>query len=110
MAEKKDESYYIVNYRDPKDGKVTSLKAKTIQDSRLGLSFISISNIFFDEQSAVVNPTEEAMKKRFALTRALHLSIYSILSIEEVGKANKGLRFKKNKSNVIVLSPELPLP
>lgn len=109
MASKKGESHYIVNFRDPKDGKVTSLKARTIQDSRLGLSFIGISDFFFDDSSAVVNPTEEALKKRFEATKALHLSIYSILSIEEVGLKNKGLKFRKNKSNVIVLAPESTL-
>jgi hypothetical protein len=109
MAIKPNESYYLVNFREPKDGKITTLKARTIQDSDLGLSFISISNIFFEENSPVVNPTEEAMKKRFELTKALHLSIYSILSIEEVGSKNRGLKFRKNKSNVIVLSPDAPL-
>ncbi len=95
MAVNRDESHYIVNFRDPKDGKIASIKARTIQDSRLGLSFVSIADFLFDDASPVVNPTEEAMKKRFASTKSLHLSIYSILSIEEIGRENNGLKFKK---------------
>jgi hypothetical protein len=109
MSVQKNKNHYIINFRDPMDGKVTSLKARFIQDSRLGLSFISISDFLFNEASPVVNPTEEAMKKRFAETKSLHLSMYSILSIEEVGLESKGLKFKKNKSNLIVLAPEIPL-
>jgi hypothetical protein len=109
MAVKKDESHFIINFRDPKDGKIASLKARSIQDSRLGLSFVAISEFVFDESTLVANPTEEAMKKRYAQTKSLHLSIYSIVSIEEVGQKNRGLKFKKNKSNVIVLAQDLPL-
>jgi len=109
MAVKKDESHYIINFRDPKEGKVTSLKARSIMDSRLGLSFISCSDFVFDESVLVANPTEEANKKRYASTKALHLSIYNVISIEEVGKENKGLKFKKSKSNVIVLASDNPV-
>ncbi len=109
MAVKRDESHYVINFRDPKDGKIAELKARSIQDSRLGLSFVALSDFVFDESFLVANPTEEAMKKRFALTKSLHLSIYSIISIEERGQKNKGLKFKKNKSNVIVLAQDLPL-
>ncbi|MEQ1878141.1 MAG: DUF1820 family protein [Bdellovibrionia bacterium] len=110
MAVKNDESYYIINFRDPKDAKVTSLKARTIADSRLGLSFISVSDFVFTESALVADPTEEANKKRYASTKSLHLSIYSVLSIEEMGKANKGLKFKKSKSNVFLLASQSPVP
>jgi hypothetical protein len=42
--------------------------------------------------------------------KTLHLSIYSIISIQEVGMEHKGLYFKKDKSNLVVLSPEHNLP
>jgi hypothetical protein len=64
----------------------------------------------FDTKSVVINPEEEEQKRRFEHVKTLHLSIYSIISIEEVGADHKGLAFKKDKSNLVVLSPELPQP
>lgn len=78
-----------------------SLKAKTIRDSTLGLSFIAISDFVFETESMVVNPVEEQMKARFENVRSLHLSIYSIISIEEVGPDHEGLSFKKDRSNLV---------
>jgi hypothetical protein len=51
----------------------------------------------------VVNPQEEDMKRRFADVKTLQLSIYTVLSIEEIGAQHTGLRFKKDKSNLLVL-------
>ena len=110
MARKNNKTYYFITYREPKDGKVISLKASTVSDSSLGLSFIAISDFIFDTTSVVVNPAEEDLKKRFEGVKTLHLSIYTILSIEEVGDAHKGLAFKKEKSNLVVLSTEPQLP
>jgi len=110
MAKKKEETFYLITYRDAKDAKVLILKAKTVTDSSLGLSFVAISDFVFDTKSVVINPEEEDQKRQFEGVKTLHLSIYSIISIEEVGEEHKGLKFKKDKSNLVVLSPELPQP
>lgn len=106
-TKKKEETHFLVTYRDPKDGKVQTLKCKKIEDSRLGLSFVSISQFIFSDSNLVADPTEENLKKRFEGTKALHLSVYSILSIEEVGSDHKGLNFKKDKSNLIMLPKDI---
>lgn len=110
MSSSSKDTYFIVTYREPSEGKIVSLKAKTVTDSSLGLSFITISDFIFDTGSLVVNPVEEEMKKRFEGVKSLHLSIYSIISIEEVGAEHKGLKFQKDKSNLVVFSSEQPPP
>ena len=57
----------------------------------------------FGSASLVVNPEEEDLKRRFGDVKTLHISIYTIISIEEIGPAHKGLQFKKDKSNLLVL-------
>ena len=101
---KKEETYFVITYREPVEGKIQTLKAKTVTDSTLGISFVSISDFIFDTESLVVNPNEETRKKQFENVKSFHLSIYTILSIEEVGKSHQGLKFKKDKSNLVVLS------
>lgn len=101
LRPKKDDSFYLVNFRDPKEGKNLTLKAKRIEDSSLGLSFIKISEFLFDTESRVVLPTEEQLQKRFENVKSLHLSIYNIISIEELGMKHVGLKFRKNRSNLI---------
>jgi len=103
MPKKARDTHYIITYRDPKDGQVINIKAGRVTDSSLGLSFIAISDFIFDSTLLVVNPAEEEMKKKYAAVKTLHLSIYTILSIEEVGKGHKGLVFEKDKSNLLVL-------
>jgi hypothetical protein len=100
----KQETYFRITYKEPKEGKLVSLKARTIRDSSLGLTFVSISDFIFDTASVVVNPAEEAMSKQYELVKNLHLSIYSIVSIEEVGMDHEGLKFDKDRSNLVVLS------
>ena len=104
MSQKnKDLGYYVITYRDPKEEKVLQLKARTVKDSSLGLSFISISDFVFATKSVVVSPQEDYLKKRFENVKRLHVSIYSILSIEEVGEKTS-LNFSKDKSNLVVLN------
>jgi len=110
MAKKKEETFFLITYRDAKDAKVLTLKAKTVTDSSLGLSFVAISDFVFDTQSVVINPEEEDQKRQFEGVRTLHLSIYAIISIEEVGENHKGLKFKKDKSNLVVLTSEPSAP
>lgn len=106
MGRNKTSTHYLVHYRNPKDGNHTSIKARKIKDSSLGLSFVALSEFVFDTSSVLVNPDEEAKKMEFESIKTLHLSIYSILSIAEVGEHDKDLKFKNDKSNLLVLSPE----
>ncbi len=103
MAERKSNTHFVITYRDPSADKNTSLRVKNIGDSSLGLSFIRVSDFVFDTSSLVVKPDEEALQKRFENVKSLHLSIYTIFSIEEVGEDNTGLSFSKDRSNLVVL-------
>ncbi len=96
-------NHYVVHYRNPADGKTVSLKARTIRDSSLGLTFVAISDFILKSDSLVVNPEEEAQQKRFESIKTLHISIYHIISIEEVGTSPDGLTFKKDRSNLVML-------
>lgn len=98
MANKKD-SFYVIHYREPKSNEILQLKAKSISDSSLGLSFICASDFIFDTNGLVIKPAEDQLRKRLEDVKALHLSIYSIVSIEEVG--NSKLTFKKDRSKLI---------
>ena len=109
MANSIKDTYYLVTYRDPKDGQTISLKAKKVTDSSLGLSFIALSDFMFESDMLVVNPAEDDLKKRFSSVKTIHLSIYSVLSIEEVGLEQKDLAFEKDKSNLVVF-PSTPRP
>jgi hypothetical protein len=111
LSEKQTNKHFVVSYRDPVEQKTISIKVRKVDDSPLGLSFIRISDFVFDTSSLVVNPDEENLKKRLENTRSLHLSIYTILSIEEIGLDQPGLRFKTDKSNLVVLpTAEKPTP
>jgi hypothetical protein len=103
MAVHKKKSYYRITYRNPLDGQIVSLRAHTVTDSSLGLSFISIADFYFESHTLVVNPAEEDLKKRYADVKTLHLSIYTIISIEEVGMSARGISFKNDRSNLVVL-------
>ena len=109
MSNSIKDTYYLVTYRDPKDGQTVSLKAKKVTDSSLGLSFIALSDFIFESDMLVVNPAEEDLKKRFSSVKTIHLSIYSVLSIEEIGLEQKDLTFEKDKSNLVVF-PGTPRP
>ena len=106
MAKAKQKTYYVIHYRDPKDGNHQSIKARKISDSSLGLSFISISDFVFETNSVLVNPDEEAKKLNFENVKTFHLSIYSVLSVSEVGEHKDPLKFKNDKSNLLVLNNE----
>jgi hypothetical protein len=103
MAEKKARKYFSVTYRDPVEGKTIVLKARTVDDSPLGLSFIRLSDFVFSTDGLVINPDEENLRKRMEATSCLHLSIYHVISIEEVGMGEAGLAFKTDKANLFVL-------
>ncbi len=100
---RKEETHFVVTYRDTKADKVLSLKARHIRDSSLGPAFVELSDFLFDSSSLILDPAAEEIKEHFKDVRRLHLSIYHILTIEEIGKSNRGLGLKKEKSNVVVL-------
>ena len=102
-AKTKTEQLYVVTYRDPVEDKIVSLKARKISDSSLGLAFVRISDFVFDTDALVVKPEEEALRKKFEDVKSLHLSIYSIVSIMEVGKKHSGLKFENDKCQLVVL-------
>lgn len=106
-TKKREETFYLVHYKDPKDNKIVALKAKKIEDSTLGLSFIKISDFIFDTDSLVVQPTEEQLKVRFENVKSLHLSIYSIVSIEELGIKHLGLKFRQSRSNLLAFPSDI---
>lgn len=97
----KSKNLYHIHYRHPKDGKMISLKAGSVEDSSLGLSFVRISDFIFDTSTLVVKPSEEQLKKELEGVKAVHMSLYSIVSIEELGNSHKGLKFKKDKANLL---------
>ena len=101
MSQKGEDSFFLVSYRDPKDGQIVSLKAKEISDSSLGLGFVRISNFLFQTEGLLVQPAEEQLKKRFENVKSFHLSLYSIISIEEMGMKHVGLNFKNDKSKIL---------
>ena len=103
---KKDSTLFLIHYRDPKDGQILSLKARKVYDSPLGLSFVCISDFVFENESLVVKPAEEHLRKRLENVKSLHLSIYTILSIEELGEKENSLKFKKDKAGLVVLPQE----
>ncbi len=109
MAQKKDPSFYVVTYRDQRDASVVSLKVRAIEDSSLGLGFVALSGFIFEQDSILVQPEEEAKKKKFENIKTLHLSIYSILSIAEMGLEVPKLAFKNDKSNLLMMQSQ-PTP
>ena len=110
MAVKPKDTHFIITYREPQEGNIVKIKAREVIDSSLGLSFVAISDFIFDTSSLVLDPSEEDQKRRFEGVKTLHLSIYTIIAIEEVGSDHKGLKFKKDRSNLVVLSTEHQAP
>lgn len=112
MAAKTAKPCFRVVYRDLADGRTVTLKAAVVEDSSLGLGFIRLADFVFDGPGLVVDPAAEDLKRRLEGVKSLHLSIHCILSIEELGQGNKGLRFKHSRGNLVVLpgaeAPRLP--
>lgn len=109
MKNDHEDSHYIVTYRDPEnltEQKNITLRVKKISDSNLGLSFICLSQFIFESGPIILDPKADKLKIRFENTKSLHLSIYSIISIEEVGASHQGLNLK-DKSNLFVIPKDL---
>ena len=100
-------TFFIVTYRNPeKPSENITVRVRTIKDSSLGLAFVSLSDFIFHSRSNLLNPQDEYAKKRFQKTKSLHLSIYNILSVEEVGEENQGLGLAHDKSKLLFFKPE----
>ncbi|MCB9689105.1 MAG: DUF1820 family protein [Alphaproteobacteria bacterium] len=100
-------SWYVVTWRDHRDGSVQTLRARTVEDSSLGLSFVAIRDFLF-ESGPIVNPAEEALRGRLEKVRTLHLSLYAILSVEEVGEDPPALVFTNDKAALQLVRPSEP--
>lgn len=74
-------------------------------DSDLGPGFICVSEFLFDTTSRIANPTEEALKRRYEHTRRLHINVFTIQAIAEVGPEHPGLKLDTDRSNLVVLPP-----
>ena len=104
----KEKTFFIVTFRDVENlekSKNMTIKVRKVGDSSLGLGFVALSDFVFTKNRAIVDPQEERMRERFENTKALHISLYHIVSIEEVGEEHEGLTFLHDKSNLFFLSP-----
>ena len=103
MPQHEQDTHFVITFRDPRSSEIKTLRARSVSDSQLGLSFVAISDFVFEPGSVIVNPEEEALQSRLENVRSLHLSIYAILSVEEVGTTHPGLEFTHDRSNLVVL-------
>lgn len=102
------DGHFVVTFRDPVNGGdegITTLRARKVGDSELGLAFVAISEFVFDTGKVIVDPKQDALRGRLDKVRRLHLNLYAILTIEEVGADNAGLNFENDRSNLVVLRP-----
>jgi len=92
-----------VTYREPKTNELTTLKVKKITDSPLGLSFVALSDFIFETSSILLDPKIESLKTEYENIQTLHLSIYSVVSIAEMGEHLRPLTFTNDKAKLVVL-------
>jgi hypothetical protein len=64
---------------------------------------VCLSQFVFDTGSRIANPAEEQLARRFENTRRLHLNLFSIQSIAEVGVDHPGLKLEQDRPNLVVL-------
>ena len=98
-----DDTCYRITYRDIAAEEVRILRARSISDSGLGLSFVRISDFVFEQHSTLVNPADEALARQFEGVKSLHLSMYTIVCVEELGPDHTGLSFENDRSKLLVL-------
>jgi hypothetical protein len=100
---------YVVTWRDPETDAVTSVRARRVFDSPLGLSFIAMADFELEGGgSLVVDPAQEALARKLANVRVLHLSIHRVLSIQEVGDDGDGLSLQDRSNLVVFPAPRGP--
>lgn len=86
---------------------MTTLRVRSVGDSELGAGFVCLQDFVFDTSSRLLNPAEEALRKRFESTRRLHLNVFSISSIAEIGSEHPGLQLATERPNIVVLPPRV---
>ena len=102
-----DSSIFIVTYRDPeKPNETIEVRVRKVEDSALGPAFISLSEFVFGASTGLINPRDEYAKKRFVKTKTLHLSIYNVVTIEEVGDEHPGLKLAPKEGVVLPFKPD----
>ncbi|MEN1727440.1 MAG: DUF1820 family protein [Pseudomonadota bacterium] len=68
-------------------GKVYELFCEKVLGSELAYGFIEIAGLIFDdENSLVVDPTEEKMREEFADVEVMHLPAHTVVRVERVRK------------------------
>jgi hypothetical protein len=92
-----------VTFRTPDEGQLSTLKVREVGDSDLGPGFVCISGFVFDTGSVLLNPTEDALARRYENVRRLHLNVFAIQSIAEIGVEHPGLKLDQDRSNLVVL-------
>ena len=101
-----DSSIYIVTYRNPeKPAENIEVRVRNVEDSALGPAFVSLSDFVFGTSTGLINPRDEYAKKNFSKTKTLHLSIYNVVTIEEVGDDNPGLKLAPKEGIVLPFKP-----
>ena len=103
-----DDTCYRITYRDAAAGEVRTLRARSISDSGLGLSFVCISDFVFEHHSKLVTPADEALARQLEDVKSLHLSMYTIVCVEELGMNHQGLSFEHDRSRLLVLPGGTP--
>lgn len=103
-----EDVHYAVTFRSPETGDVTILRARTVGDSDLGPGFICLSDLIFQTGSKLANPVEEALQEQYRTTRRLHLNVFSIQSIAEVGEEHPGLQLDADRTNLVVFPQSTP--
>jgi hypothetical protein len=101
VAAMSDATCYAVTFRT-EAGEPVTLRVKEVTDSALGPSFLCLSDFVFDS-GRIVDPKQEALQRRFEGTRRLHLNVFHIQSIEEVGLEHPGLTLEHDRSKLILL-------
>ncbi len=66
-------------------GKLYELFAREVRASELW-GFTEVSDLVFEAESLVVDPTEERLRDEFRDTKSLHLPMQCIVRVEEVIK------------------------
>ena len=102
------ETHFAITFRNPEDGSTTVLRARRVTDSDLGPSFVCISDFVFETGSRVLNPAEEALARKYEHTRRLHLNLFAIQAIAEIGGAPQALELEQDRSNLLVLPTVRP--
>lgn len=91
---------YVVTWKDPVEGEVRRLRCARVEDSTLGLGFVCLAEFDLGSKGPLVDPRQEALKTQLADVKRLHLNVYSIVSIEELGDE---LELVHDRSKVVLL-------